>query len=124
MHTKNSSRDFIEIPIFFIPVAVVVACILCNFSQDVVAVSALTLSYGLIGWLDDWQILRRKSNKGISPKTKLALQVIFGALFCFWLMLKGDFSITNIHFLAEKLKHNFTLFCFLLILRWLEELNN
>ena len=83
--------------IFFIPVAVAVACILCNFSQDVVAVSALTLSYGLIGWLDDWQILRRKSNKGISPKTKLALQVIFGALFCFWLMLKGDFSITNIH---------------------------
>ncbi|MFM6199891.1 MAG: phospho-N-acetylmuramoyl-pentapeptide-transferase, partial [Dolichospermum sp.] len=83
--------------IFFIPVAVVVACVLSNFSQDVVAVSALTVSYSLIGWLDDWQILRRKSNKGISPKTKLALQVIFGVLFCFWLMLKGDFSITNIH---------------------------
>ncbi|MFM7365816.1 MAG: phospho-N-acetylmuramoyl-pentapeptide-transferase [Cuspidothrix sp.] len=83
--------------IFFIPVAVVMACILSDFSQDVLAVSALTLSYGLIGWIDDWQILRRRSNKGISPKTKLALQVIFGAIFCLWLMLKGDFSITNIH---------------------------
>ena len=83
--------------IFFIPVAVVIACILANFSENVLAVSALTLSYGLIGWLDDWQILRRKSNKGISPKTKLVLQVIFGALFCGWLMFKGDFSITNIH---------------------------
>lgn len=83
--------------IFFIPVAVVVACILSDFNQDVLAVSALTLSYGLIGWIDDWQILRRKSNKGISPKMKLMLQIIFATLFCGWLILKGDFSITNIH---------------------------
>ena len=83
--------------IFFIPVAVIIACILADFSENVLAVSALTLSYGFIGWIDDWQILRRKSNKGISPKMKLALQVIFGAVFCAWLMFKGDFSITNIH---------------------------
>jgi phospho-N-acetylmuramoyl-pentapeptide-transferase len=83
--------------IFFIPVAVIIACILSDFSENVLAVSALTLSYGLIGWIDDWQILRRKSNKGISPKMKLALQVIFGAVFCAWLVFKGDFSITNIH---------------------------
>ena len=68
--------------IFFIPVAVVVACVLSNFAQDVVAVSILTLSYGFIGWLDDWQILRRKSNKGISPQMKLALQIIFAVAFC------------------------------------------
>jgi phospho-N-acetylmuramoyl-pentapeptide-transferase len=83
--------------VFFIPVAVAIACIFSNFSENVVAVSALTLSYGFIGWIDDWQILRRKSNKGISPKMKLALQVIFGAVFCSWLIFKGDFSITNIH---------------------------
>ena len=47
---------------------------------------ALTLSYGLIGWIDDWQILRRKSNKGISPRMKLALQIGFAAVFCLWLM--------------------------------------
>ncbi|MEA5618272.1 phospho-N-acetylmuramoyl-pentapeptide-transferase [Cronbergia sp. UHCC 0137] len=84
--------------IFFIPVAVVVACIFSNFAQDVVAVSALTLSYGLIGWLDDWQILRRKSNKGISPRMKLILQIIFAAVFCLWLMFNRDSSITNITF--------------------------
>jgi phospho-N-acetylmuramoyl-pentapeptide-transferase len=82
--------------IFFIPVAVVVACVLSNFAQDVVAVSILTLSYGFIGWLDDWQILRRKSNKGISPQMKLALQIIFAVAFCLWLMLTRDSSITNI----------------------------
>lgn len=82
--------------VFFIPVAVAIACILSDFAEDVVAVSVLTLSYGLIGWIDDWQILRRKSNKGISPKMKLALQIIFATGFCFWMMLNRDSSITNI----------------------------
>jgi phospho-N-acetylmuramoyl-pentapeptide-transferase len=82
--------------IFFIPVAVVLACILSNFAKEVLAVSAITLSYGFIGWLDDWQILRRKSNKGISPRTKLALQVGFAAVFCLWLMFNQPAGITNI----------------------------
>ncbi|NEU73263.1 phospho-N-acetylmuramoyl-pentapeptide-transferase [Hassallia byssoidea VB512170] len=82
--------------IFFVPVAVIIACIWSNFSWEVLAVSALTLSYGLIGWIDDWQILRRKSNKGISPQMKLALQVGFAALFCLWLMFNQPSNITNI----------------------------
>lgn len=82
--------------IFFIPVAVIVACVLSNFSKDVLAVCALTLSYGLIGWIDDWQILRRKSNKGISPRTKLALQIGFAAVFCLWLLFNQPPNITSI----------------------------
>ncbi|MEA5580572.1 phospho-N-acetylmuramoyl-pentapeptide-transferase [Nodularia harveyana UHCC-0300] len=82
--------------IFFVPIAVAIACILSNFATEVLAVSALTLSYGFIGWLDDWQILRRKSNKGISPKMKLGLQIGFAALFCLWLMLTQESQITNI----------------------------
>jgi phospho-N-acetylmuramoyl-pentapeptide-transferase len=82
--------------IFFIPVAVLVACVWSNFSTEVLAVSALTLSYGLVGWLDDWQILRRKSNKGISPKMKLALQVGFAVLFCVWVVFTQPSTITNI----------------------------
>lgn len=82
--------------IFFIPVAVIIACVLSSFATEVVAVSALTLSYGFVGWLDDWQILRRKSNKGISPRMKLALQVGFAALFCIWLVFNQPANITNI----------------------------
>ncbi|BAB76015.1 phospho-N-acetylmuramoyl-pentapeptide-transferase [Anabaena sp. FACHB-709] len=82
--------------IFFIPVAVVGACVLSNFATEVLAVSALTLSYGLIGWIDDWQILRRKSNKGISPRMKLALQIGFAAAFCLWLMFNQPANITSI----------------------------
>jgi phospho-N-acetylmuramoyl-pentapeptide-transferase len=82
--------------IFFIPVAVVAACVLSNFATEVLAVSALTLSYGLIGWIDDWQILRRKSNKGISPRMKLALQIGFAAAFCLWLIFNQPANITSI----------------------------
>lgn len=82
--------------IFFVPVAVILACVLSNFATEVLAVSALTISYGLIGWLDDWQILRRKSNKGISPRMKLGLQISFAVVFCLWLMFNQPSNITNI----------------------------
>ncbi|MGC9503847.1 phospho-N-acetylmuramoyl-pentapeptide-transferase [Baaleninema sp.] len=78
--------------ILFVPVAAIVALAWVRLSGElstidrtsVVGAAALTLAYGFIGWLDDWQVLRRKSNKGISPRTKLALQIGFAILFCAW----------------------------------------
>lgn len=70
--------------IFFIPAALIVALIWTGFSTPVIAVSLLTLSYAGIGWLDDWQVMRRRSNKGISPKMKLILQISFAVAFCLW----------------------------------------
>jgi phospho-N-acetylmuramoyl-pentapeptide-transferase len=82
--------------IFFIPAAVTIALLLTGFAPSVMAVSALTLAYAAIGWLDDWQILRRKSNKGISPRMKLALQITFGSLFCAWLLWTQPATISTI----------------------------
>jgi phospho-N-acetylmuramoyl-pentapeptide-transferase len=82
--------------IFFVPVGVAMALIWSNFTPAVVAVALLTLAYGFIGWLDDWQILRRKSNKGISPKLKLALQVGFAVVLCGWLAWSQPTTITTV----------------------------
>lgn len=82
--------------IFFLPVAVGVALVWSGFSVNILAVSALTLAYGAIGWLDDWQIIRHKSNKGISPRLKLGLQIGFASLFCLWLAASQPASITSI----------------------------
>lgn len=68
--------------IFVIPTAVFIALVFTRFALPVIAVSALTFAYGLIGFIDDWQILKRRSNKGISPRMKLILQVGLGTLFC------------------------------------------
>ena len=76
--------------IFFVPVAVILSLVWSSLNRievvpELTAVCLLTLSYGFIGWVDDWQVLRRKSNKGISPRMKLILQIAFGVGFCCWL---------------------------------------
>lgn len=78
--------------IFLIPPAVVVAMIWSQFNPAVVAVSLVTLAYGAIGWVDDWQVLRLRSNKGISPRMKLFLQIAVAIAFCGWLAFGGDGS--------------------------------
>ncbi|MBW4543095.1 MAG: phospho-N-acetylmuramoyl-pentapeptide-transferase [Symplocastrum torsivum CPER-KK1] len=89
--------------VFFVPVAVVVALVWSGLfmrGQDfipVLAVSVVTLAYAGIGLLDDWQIVRHRSNKGISPRMKLALQVSVGSLFCLWLAWSQPVSITTIN---------------------------
>lgn len=87
---------------FFIPVAVLVALAWSGLllpTRDfvsVLAVSFVTLAYAGIGLLDDWQIIRRRSNKGISPRLKLILQIGVGVLFCGWLAISQPASITDI----------------------------
>jgi phospho-N-acetylmuramoyl-pentapeptide-transferase len=84
--------------IFVVPVGVAIALVWTGFAPTVIAASLLTLSYAAIGWLDDWQILRLKSNKGISPRMKLALQVGLGGLFCLWLVATQSVSFTTLVF--------------------------
>lgn len=83
--------------IFFIPVGVIGGLIWSGFHPHVIALSSLTLAYGFVGWLDDWQILQRKSNKGISPKMKLAWQVGLAVLFTVTLATQGfgQFSLQS-----------------------------
>jgi phospho-N-acetylmuramoyl-pentapeptide-transferase len=82
--------------IFFVPVAVGVALIWSGFDPDAIAVSCVTLAHMGIGWYDDWQILRQKSNKGISPRMKLILQISIAVLFCLWALLTQPATITNL----------------------------
>lgn len=82
--------------IFFIPTAVIMALIWAGFTPNLVAVSLVTLAYGAIGWWDDWQILRQKSNQGITPRQKLSLQVTLAILFCVWMWLTQPETITSV----------------------------
>lgn len=83
--------------IFFVPTGVLAALIWSQFDPEAIAVGAVTLAYAAIGWSDDWQILLKKSNKGITPRQKLALQAAIGALFCLWLAWAQPASITTLN---------------------------
>lgn len=90
--------------IFFVPVAAIAALVGVNFypgiegiSAELIAVCLATLGYGIIGWIDDWQVLRQQSNKGISPKMKLTLQVFLGIWFSLWLFGHESSALSNIN---------------------------
>ena len=82
--------------IFFIPVALLLTLLSTGFSATTVALTLLTLTYAAIGWLDDWQVLRQRSNRGISPRTKLGLQIAGAILFCLWMLGTQPVSLTTI----------------------------
>ena len=82
--------------IFFVPVVAIAALLWSRFSSETIAVVLVTLGYGLIGWIDDWQVLRQKSNKGISPKVKLTLQILIGTLFSLWMFWYRFAAVTTI----------------------------
>ena len=58
-------------------------------SQQLLAISGITICYMLIGSLDDWKSLIFKSNKGLSAKEKLLLQALAGLIFLSWCKWQG-----------------------------------
>jgi phospho-N-acetylmuramoyl-pentapeptide-transferase len=82
--------------IFFIPIAIIVPLIFAPLTPELIAISLVAIAYGLVGWLDDWQILRQQSNKGISPRLKLTLQIAIAIVFCIWVGLTSTTKLTNI----------------------------
>lgn len=77
--------------IFFVPTGLGLALLWTGLVQGklsatVGAIALLVLWYATIGWWDDWQVLRRKSNKGLSARLRLLLEGMGAALFCAWLV--------------------------------------
>lgn len=85
--------------LIFLPVGILLGLVFSGFHPEAIAVSLVTLAYGVIGWIDDWQVLRLKSNKGISPKMKLILQIAVAVIFSLWLAFTRP-ALTTVEFFA------------------------
>ena len=85
--------------LIFLPIGIATGLVFSGFNGEAIAVALVTAAYGLIGWVDDWQVLKLKSNKGISPKTKLVLQIAVAVVFCLWLAFTRP-ELTTIEFFA------------------------
>nr|WP_029681714.1 phospho-N-acetylmuramoyl-pentapeptide-transferase [Picosynechococcus sp. NKBG15041c] len=86
--------------LIFLPVGLITGVLFAGFNPEAIVIALVTLAYGVIGWVDDWQVLRLKSNKGISPRMKLILQIVIAIVFCIWLALTAP-ELTTITFFAE-----------------------
>ena len=84
--------------LMFIGASVIV--LLCNipFMEDlaVILVLLLSLSYGAVGFLDDYAKLKKKQNEGLTSSQKFMLQLAVSALFLY-IMYRGGAMATELY---------------------------
>lgn len=69
-------------------IAIAVTCLIfIPLQPRILPVLLMTLGFGLIGFLDDYLKIVKKQSEGLNPKQKLALQIVFTAVFC-WYMIE------------------------------------
>ena len=79
--------------IFILPTFIIVFLLIVfkkmSVSYNLIIVLFTFLGYALIGFLDDFLIIKRHNNKGLSVNQKFLLQLII-AVFFFYFFMKGD----------------------------------
>ena len=76
---------------FIIGITVAIVVSMFMKGSDATGKIAILLSmfaFGAIGFLDDYNKVAKKQNEGLTPKQKLALQVIFGIALAIFMMIK------------------------------------
>lgn len=86
-----------------------------SISYNFIIVIVTFLGYGIIGFIDDYKIIKEKDNRGLSESTKLFLQIVL-ATFIFYLFLKGNNEpLIWIHTLSIKINIGWVYGIFLLL---------
>ena len=104
--------------IFILPVIFIVFILLITskiqFSYTLVILLFTFVSYGLIGFIDDYLIIKKRDNKGLSKWQKLLLQIIVATIFFYLFMEGGNEPLIWIHSLHLKLNIGFLYGIFIL----------
>ncbi|MFH5836379.1 phospho-N-acetylmuramoyl-pentapeptide-transferase [Proteiniclasticum sp. C24MP] len=87
----------------FLSVLTVMGTILSGFSTKVLFMIFVTLSFGLIGFLDDYLKVKKKSSDGLSAKHKMLYLLIFGLLAGSVLYFGFDYNSIMIPFLSREI---------------------
>lgn len=85
-----------------------------HFSYTLFVIVFTFFSYMLIGFIDDFLIIKRHNNNGLSPSSKLFLQVIIAVVFFYFFMKSGNEPLLWIHLLHFKLDIGFLYGLFIL----------
>lgn len=73
-------------------------------NHDILLLLMPFIMYGFIGFVDDYLIVIKKNNKGISSKNKMFFQIIWASLYYFVFLDKGMNSIINVFGIMIDLK--------------------
>lgn len=78
-----------------------------KFNTSILILMLTFVFYSLIGFIDDFLIIKRNNNKGLSESAKFILQVIVAIIFFYLFMVSGNEPLLWIHTLGIKLNIGF-----------------
>lgn len=87
----------------FLSVLTVMGSVLSGFNAEILFMILVTLSFALIGFLDDYLKVKKKSSDGLSAKHKMLYLLIFGLLAGSVLHFGLDYSSIVIPFINQEI---------------------
>ena len=109
-HSKKQGTPTMGGLIFIIPTILVMLIMYLytkKISSSLIIVLLTFLCYSVIGFIDDYLIIKRKNNEGLSESKKFILQVIVAIIFFYLFMISGNEPLLWIHTLGIKLDIGF-----------------
>lgn len=74
-----------------------------NLNYSIVIILFTFISYSLIGFVDDYLIIKKKNNKGLSEAVKMLMQLVIAVMFFYMFMKAGNEPLLWVHTLGIKL---------------------
>ena len=112
VYLKKTHKSKEHIPtmggiIFIVSVLIIMFILLIfkkiEFNYSLLIVIFTFISYSIIGFIDDYLIIKRDNNKGLSEKQKFIMQLFVAVVFFYIFMKAGNEPLLWIHTLGLKL---------------------
>lgn len=100
---KKKTPTFGGVIFVLVPILLVIVLSILNFSTNLVLLVLVYAGHGILGFIDDYKIVKDGKNDGISPKTKLLGQILIATIFYGLYILFGGDNILSIHSLNLNL---------------------
>ena len=92
---KKKTPTFGGVIFVIVPIVVALATNGFHYDSDLFLLLFVFGSYGLIGFIDDYKIVTEGKNDGLSPRSKMFMQLVLAVIFyIFYMMSGGDNSIS------------------------------
>ncbi len=105
-HSKKQGTPTMGGLIFIVPTILVTLILIfldkIHFSYTMLIILFTLVSYTLIGFVDDYLIIKKRNNKGLSQTMKLLLQTIVAIIFFYLFMKGGNEPLLWVHTLHFK----------------------
>lgn len=119
-HKKKDGTPTMGGLIFIIPTLLSIIILLLmgrlEMSENLLIVLFVFLSYGILGFIDDYLIIKRNSNKGLSEFKKLFGQFVIALIFLTLFLKGGGDTVLNIHTLGIEINMGWLYGFFLLFM--------